>query len=194
MIPRAIGVGAGTKDFEKHPNVLRLILGDNVQRQVQHCSGDTFGTGGKTGNSAEGNTRDSDKNTGVGESLPPVDVSRNYANNKSVNKEHKSIEQKAQLWDMHSLTHMQANIDDATPELLAHAIELLLKNGAIDAWVHPIVMKKGRSAHSLHCICHCNAGKSTSEYEARTQKAPTDMDSAEDRLLSLLFRHTTPLG
>jgi uncharacterized protein (DUF111 family) len=89
---------------------------------------------------------------------------------------------------------MQANIDDATPELLAHAIELLLKNGAIDAWVHPIVMKKGRSAHSLHCICHCNAGKSTSEYEARTQKAPTDMDSAEDRLLSLLFRHTTTLG
>ncbi len=28
MIPRAVGVGAGTKDFERHPNVLRLILGD----------------------------------------------------------------------------------------------------------------------------------------------------------------------
>jgi uncharacterized protein (DUF111 family) len=28
MIPRAVGIGAGTKDFERHPNVLRLILGD----------------------------------------------------------------------------------------------------------------------------------------------------------------------
>lgn len=27
---RAIGVGAGTKNFEKHPNILRLMLGDNV--------------------------------------------------------------------------------------------------------------------------------------------------------------------
>ena len=26
---RAIGIGAGTKDFEKHPNVLRLMLGDS---------------------------------------------------------------------------------------------------------------------------------------------------------------------
>ena len=28
MTPRAVGLGAGTKDFERHPNVLRLILGD----------------------------------------------------------------------------------------------------------------------------------------------------------------------
>lgn len=31
--PRAIGLGAGTKDFERHPNVLRLILGDDIQSQ-----------------------------------------------------------------------------------------------------------------------------------------------------------------
>lgn len=78
---------------------------------------------------------------------------------------------------MHTLAHMQANIDDATPELLAHAIDLLINNGAIDAWVHPIVMKKGRPAHSLHCICHCEPDQ-----------------SAEHRLLNIMFRHTTTLG
>lgn len=28
---RNVGVGAGTKDFHKHPNILRLMLGDNVR-------------------------------------------------------------------------------------------------------------------------------------------------------------------
>ena len=27
---RKIGIGAGTKDFEKHPNILRLILGNDI--------------------------------------------------------------------------------------------------------------------------------------------------------------------
>mmetsp|Transcript_22309 Transcript_22309/g.39747 ORF Transcript_22309/g.39747 Transcript_22309/m.39747 type:complete len:179 (-) Transcript_22309:35-571(-) len=95
---------------------------------------------------------------------------------------------------MHSLTHMQANIDDATPELLAHAINLLIKNGAIDAWVHPIVMKKGRPAHCLHCICRCETGNANAEYVDATQNAPTDDASAEYRLLNIMFRHTTTLG
>ena len=58
-----------------------------------------------------------------------------------------------QLWLMDQVTHMEANLDDTTGEILAHAIELLLKHGAVDAWASPIVMKKGRPAHTLHCLC-----------------------------------------
>ena len=121
-------------------------------------------------------------------------VSMTKANNRNVDKDNKNTEQKPQLWDMHSLTHMQANIDDATPELLAHAIDLLLKNGAIDAWIHPIVMKKGRPAHSLNCICRCEAGNTNTDYVDATQNVHADAESAEYRLLNIMFRHTTTLG
>ncbi|KAL7535188.1 hypothetical protein ACHAXR_006328 [Thalassiosira sp. AJA248-18] len=147
LIPRAVGVGAGTKDFERHPNVLRLILGDRLPIHTPH------GTDSK-------------------------------------NEEQKP----QQLWDMHTLTHMQANIDDATPELLAHAIDLLLNSGAIDAWIHPIVMKKGRSAHSLNCICRCEAAESGTGCVDATSHAHGGDESAEHRLLAIMFRHTTTLG
>ena len=39
---------------------------------------------------------------------------------------------------------LEANVDDATGEALAHAVAALLDAGAHDAWVTPIVMKKGR--------------------------------------------------
>ena len=35
MIPRSVGIGAGSKDFERHPNIIRLILGDTVLEQSQ---------------------------------------------------------------------------------------------------------------------------------------------------------------
>jgi uncharacterized protein (DUF111 family) len=44
MIPRAVGIGAGSKDFERHPNVMRLILGD-VTHQTQSSSGSIDNTG-----------------------------------------------------------------------------------------------------------------------------------------------------
>ena len=47
----------------------------------------------------------------------------------------------------------EANIDDATGEMLAHAVAVILAAGAHDAWVTPIVMKKGRPAHTVHALC-----------------------------------------
>lgn len=44
---------------------------------------------------------------------------------------------------------LEANIDDMTPALLAHARDRLLAEGALDAWTEPIGMKKGRAAQKL---------------------------------------------
>jgi uncharacterized protein (TIGR00299 family) protein len=47
---------------------------------------------------------------------------------------------------------LEANVDDATGETLAHAIGALLEAGAHDAWVTPIVMKKGRPGHTVSAL------------------------------------------
>jgi pyridinium-3,5-bisthiocarboxylic acid mononucleotide nickel chelatase len=51
------------------------------------------------------------------------------------------------------VTLLEANVDDVTGEVLAHAVSTLLAAGAHDAWVTPIVMKKGRAAHTLSVLC-----------------------------------------
>jgi pyridinium-3,5-bisthiocarboxylic acid mononucleotide nickel chelatase len=51
------------------------------------------------------------------------------------------------------VTLLEANVDDVTGEVLAHAVSALLAAGAHDAWVTPIVMKKGRAAHTMSVLC-----------------------------------------
>jgi uncharacterized protein (DUF111 family) len=47
---------------------------------------------------------------------------------------------------------LEVNVDDATGETLAHAVAALLDAGAHDAWITPIVMKKGRPAHTVSVL------------------------------------------
>ncbi|MBV2365425.1 nickel pincer cofactor biosynthesis protein LarC [Streptomonospora nanhaiensis] len=71
------------------------------------------------------------------------------------------------------LVVLETNVDDATGEELAHAVAAALEGGAVDAWTSPIVMKKGRPAHTVHALCR--PGRAA-EVEA------------------LLLRHTGSLG
>ncbi len=48
---------------------------------------------------------------------------------------------------------LEANVDDVTGEVLAHTVATLLAAGAHDAWSTPIVMKKGRPAHTVSVLC-----------------------------------------
>ena len=68
---------------------------------------------------------------------------------------------------------LECALDDATPQVLAHAMELALEHGALDAMAAPVTMKKGRLGTLLTLLCK---------------------PEREDELEKLLFRETTTLG
>src|SRR5439155_12199920 len=52
----------------------------------------------------------------------------------------------------HPVVLLETNVDDATGETIAHAVGALLEAGAHDAWVTPILMKKGRPAYTISAL------------------------------------------
>lgn len=68
---------------------------------------------------------------------------------------------------------LEANVDDMTAELAAHAIERALSEGALDAWATPITMKKGRPALQIGLLAR-------------------QVD--RDRLARLILEETTSIG
>jgi pyridinium-3,5-bisthiocarboxylic acid mononucleotide nickel chelatase len=68
---------------------------------------------------------------------------------------------------------IEANLDDMSPELIPYVIERLLEAGALDAWVTPMVMKKGRPGLLLSVL-------------AEETSAPAAID--------IVFAETTTLG
>ncbi|MBK5222049.1 MAG: nickel pincer cofactor biosynthesis protein LarC [Acidimicrobiia bacterium] len=67
------------------------------------------------------------------------------------------------------VTLFEVNVDDATGETLAHSVAALLEAGAHDAWITPILMKKGRPAHTVSAL----ADVALAEQVAATMRAET---------------------
>jgi hypothetical protein len=72
-----------------------------------------------------------------------------------------------------TLTVLECNVDDASPQLLGALVQTLLDAGALDAWLTPVVMKKGRPGHLIGVLCE---------------------PSARGGLVERLLRETTTLG
>ena len=68
---------------------------------------------------------------------------------------------------------LECAVDDASPQVVAHAMELVLENGALDAMASAVTMKKGRLGTLLTVLAK-----------------PEDAAAIE----GLLFRETTTLG
>ena len=68
---------------------------------------------------------------------------------------------------------LSCNLDDMTGEAIGFATEQLLAGGALDVYLTPIQMKKGRPGVKLSCLCK-----------------PSDRERMEEMIL----RHTTTLG
>ncbi|MGE5599075.1 MAG: LarC family nickel insertion protein, partial [Bacteroidota bacterium] len=71
------------------------------------------------------------------------------------------------------LTVLEANLDDMNPEFYEYLCDLLRDHGALDVWLAPIQMKKGRPAVLLSIL-------------ARPEEAPL--------LREIVFRESTTLG
>jgi pyridinium-3,5-bisthiocarboxylic acid mononucleotide nickel chelatase len=68
---------------------------------------------------------------------------------------------------------LEANIDDMTPEFLAHAADALREAGAIDVWMSQALMKKGRPGVILHALA---------------------LSADRERLSEVFFAETTTFG
>jgi hypothetical protein len=108
FVPRAVGCGAGSKQFPHLPNMLRLTIGDT-----------------------------------------------------------------AFAADEDTATLIETNIDNMNPEVYPYVIEQLLAAGAMDAFMIPIIMKKGRPGIMLSIL------------------VPRERAGA---VLTVLYRETTTIG
>ena len=156
----SIGMGAGTKNFPKHPNIVRVMLGTlgaplgQRQGQGQSKVANTNANRGKSESAidSKSNLNQEEKIPDITNRVPtllkqtPVSVSLSKS-------EEGEGQGEIKLWEEEDMVIIEANIDDQTPEILSNVCSRLLSLGARDVWSEGIGMKKGRNATKLSVLC-----------------------------------------
>jgi len=112
-------------------------------------------------------------------SMPPLSIlSAGYGAGDKDFPEHANvlraiIGETTQAAESTTISVIEANIDDTTPEVLGYAMERLLAAGALDVSIESLLMKKNRAGHLLRVLA-----------------AP----ALQEMLAALVFAETTTLG
>ncbi|GBG31439.1 Hypothetical Protein FCC1311_076632 [Hondaea fermentalgiana] len=131
------GAGAGTREREAYPNIVRVMIGIPPTAAKAHGGEDTVESERAIRARGAGETATDAKEVSKASQVPG-------SRGKSVNP---SGTQDTEL------VVMECNIDDMTGELAGHLIAELLRGGALDAWYTNILMKKNRPALTLSVLC-----------------------------------------
>ncbi|WP_307814240.1 nickel pincer cofactor biosynthesis protein LarC [Glycomyces sp. YM15] len=171
MVVERIGVGAGGRDPKERANLLRLLVGREVSAPVR---GSHVRHGHGIAASDHGHAHHHHEHGHPASLAPAVREPRDGAPRKA----HVRSGAAAAALEGHAQASarpvvIETNVDDLDPRLWPAALAALLAAGASDAWLTPILMKKGRPAHTVHVLCRPEA------------IAP---------VRSALVRHTTTIG
>jgi len=123
----SVGVGAGTRDSPDRANVVRALVIEQDPSDVQHPHdvADPLAGQEQDGSQGQGNTQDVG-----GTALGATALGRTSL-----------------------LDEIACTVDDLDPRVWPTTLSRLLDEGALDAWLVPALMKKGRPAQVLHVLC-----------------------------------------
>jgi uncharacterized protein (TIGR00299 family) protein len=152
IVVRSSGFGAGTAELGDRPNCLQVLVGPSVEL-ARHGNGSgpgevpgrdanagEAGVGGSGGGPGAAGTGGS----GAGGGGPGV-----------VGSDARAIPSGQQVAE---LIQVETTVDDVTGEVLAWTVERLLAAGALDAWVAPVTMKRGRPGHVVTALAPMAVG------------------------------------
>ncbi|GAA2166940.1 MULTISPECIES: nickel pincer cofactor biosynthesis protein LarC [Glycomyces] len=168
LVVEQIGVGAGGRDPQERANLLRLVIGREVVPARRTGAAHVHHDGHEHHEHGAGHAHE---HAGHGTAAPEHSTHDHGAPAAQGNPVSGSAAQAAAPGAKPVV--IETNVDDLDPRLWPAALAALLAAGASDAWLTPILMKKGRPAHTVHVLCR-----------------PEMIDAVR----SALVRHTTTIG
>jgi len=158
-----IGYGAGTRNSNGFPNVLRLQIGEVFDQA----------TTSKIPVPQSKNSKDTLTSL-TAESANPEQNSQGH-------KQHQNVE---------TVTVLETALDDLSPQVLAYVTEKALADGALDVMLTPVVMKKGRPGTLLTILCNPSESDALERLILR-ETSTLGVRIRQDRRSCLERSHTT---